>query len=353
MKGFKKTVAVLLSVLVVFTLCSVAAFAEEKKTVSLLSYNVAGLPDFKALVGKGGKDVKTNQKNIGNILNSRNYDLIAVQEDFGYHNTLEKGLSSFSYETEHTGGVPGGDGMNFYSKYPIYNEERTAWNKTYGVIANGADEMTPKGILYAVIDFGDGILVDFYDIHADAYGDEGSRSARLDNIKQLSKIIEERGTDRPVILTGDFNTPFHDFENDNALYEYLVSGCGLKDSWVELHNNGDYKNFSECRKNYGADYWGVWESVEKFLYRDGGGITLEPKESEYEFLFADDGTALSDHASISAVFEITKTDDYKSSDISLKVTSRNKFDSFIKKVFLFFTDFFKALAHIDELKGDF
>ena len=351
MKTTKKLIAAALAVLMLFSLCSFAAFAEENKTLSLLSYNVAGLPDFKALIGKGDKNVRQNQKNIGKILNSRNYDLVAVQEDFGYHDTLSKELSSFSYKTNNTGGIPGGDGMNLYSKYPLYNETRTAWNKLYGVLDHGADEMTPKGILYCVLDLGDGVLVDFYDIHADAYGDEGSKAARRDNFKQLSEMINSRGTDRPVIVTGDFNIAFHYGSNDDGLYEYLADSCGLKDSWVELHNNGDYKDFSECVKNYGGDYWGVWESVEKFLYRDGGGVSLVPKESEYEYLYAEDGTALSDHATISTVFEVEKTENFKQSDIALSVTKVDKFDAFIKKVFLFFTDLFKALAHLDELKN--
>ncbi len=350
MKQMKKITSVLLCLLMIFSLFSFISFAEEKKTLSLLSYNVAGLPDFKALVGKGDKDVRKNQQDIGKILNSRNYDVIAVQEDFAYHTSLEKELSSFSYKTYHTGGVPGGDGMNFYSKYPLYNEERTTWNKAYGVLADGADEMTPKGILYCVLDLGDGVLVDFYDIHADAYGDAGSKEARRDNFKQLAQIINARGTDRLVIVTGDFNIYFHALNADDGLYESFVEGCGLKDSWVELHNNGDYKNFADCRKEYGNEAWGVWESVEKFLYRDGGGVSLVPTESEYEFLYSDDKTALSDHATINAVFEITKGEDFKESNISLSVNKPDKFDSFIKKVFLFFTDFFKALAHIDELK---
>ncbi len=350
MKKTKKLFAAALALLMLFSLCSVASFAEEKKTLSLLSYNVAGLPDFKALVGKGDKNVKQNQKDIGKILNSRNYDFIAVQEDFGYHNSLSAELSSFAYKTNHTGGVPGGDGMNFYSKYPLYNETRTKWNKLYGVFDNGADEMTPKGILYCVIDLGDGVLIDFYDIHADAYGDKGSKEARRDNFKQLSNLINSRGTDRPVIVTGDFNTAFHYLNDDDGLYEYLADGCGLKDSWVELHNNGDYKDFSGCIKKYGGDYWGVWESVEKFLYRDGGGVSLVPKEAEYEYLYSENKTSLSDHATISTVFEVEKTESFKASEISLSAAKINKFDSFIKRVFIFFTDLFKALSHLDELK---
>lgn len=348
MKKTKKLFALLLSLVLMLSALSVCAFAEEKKTLSLLNYNVAGLPDFKALVGKGDKNVKENQKNIGKILNSRSYDAVAVQEDFGYHSSLVGELSEYKNRTQHTGSIPGGDGMNVFSKLPVYNEERVTWNKAYGVFENGADEMTPKGILYCVLDLGDGVLVDFYDIHADAFGDAGSKAARRDNYKQLAELINSRGTDRPVIATGDFNAYFN-MRDDDGLKEYMLDACSFKEAWVELHNNGNYYDFSAFYG--GEEAWGHWDSAEKFFYRDGGGVSLIPKESEYEFFFSEDGTSLSDHASLSAVFEVVKTESFSESGISLSVTSRDKFDSFIKRIFLILTDLFKAFAHLDELKS--
>ena len=349
MKKTRKLVVLLLSLVLLLSAFSVPAFAQEKKTLSLLDYNVAGLPDFKAFIGKGEKDVKANQKNIGKIINSRSYDVVAVQEDFGYHSALVKELSSFGKTTNHTGGIPGGDGMNVYSKFPVYNEERVTWNKLYGVIDDGADEMTFKGILYCVIDLGDGVLIDLYDIHADAYGDAGSKKARRDNFRQLAEMINSKGTDRPVIVTGDFNVYFN-MKDDDGLKEYMLGACSLKEAWVELHNGGNYTDFSSYFAT-GVPAWGHWDSVEKFFYRDGGGVSLVPVESEYEYFYAEDGTSLSDHASLSAVFDVIKTDDFKESGISLSVTSRNKFEDFIKRIFLIFTDLFKALTHLGDLKN--
>ena len=348
MKKTRNVLAMLLSFVLLLSALCVPAFAAEKKTVSLLNYNVAGLPDFKRLIGKGDKDVPQNQRNIGKILNSRSYDIVAVQEDFGYHSKLVGELSAYGNRTQHTGSIPGGDGMNIYSKFPVYNESRVTWNKAYGVFDNGADEMTPKGILYCVIDLGDGVLVDFYDIHADAYGDKGSKEARRDNFKQLAELINSKGTDRPVIVTGDFNVYFN-MKDDDGLKEYMLDACSFKEAWVELHNKGDYYDFSAFRGS--GEAWGNWDSAEKFFYRDGGGVSLVPLKSEYEFLYAPDGTNLSDHASLSAVFEVVKTENFKESDISLSVTSRNERDSFIKRVFLILTDLFKAFSHLGELKN--
>ncbi len=351
MKKTSKLLSVFLACVLLLSALPALTLASQVKTVSFCNYNVSGLPDFKAFIGKGEKDVKQNQLDIGGILTSKNYDVIAVQEDFGYHSSLKKTLAGFDYETQHTGGVPGGDGMNIYSKYPLYNETRIKWEKAYGVIANGADEMTPKGILYCVLDLGDGVLVDFYDIHADAYGDSGSREARRDNFRQLSELINSKGADRPVIATGDFNTYFYDNEYDDGLSEYFLEGCGMKEAWVELYNNGDYKDFSSFRAT-GVEEWGNWNSVEKFFYRDGGGVKVVPESFAYEFFKNGSGKTLSDHASASATFSFEKTDDFKQSDIKLSVTKRNELNDFIKKMFVLITDFFKALAHIDELKGE-
>lgn len=351
MKRKSKVLSVLLACLLLLAALPAVSLAADSKTVSFCSYNVAGLPDFKAFIGKGTKDVKQNQLDIGSVLTSKGYDVIAVQEDFGYHNSLKSTLKGFDYETQHTGSIPGGDGMNVYSKYPVYNEARTTWNKAYGVIANGADELTPKGILYCVLDLGDGVLVDFYDMHADAYGDAGSKAARRDNYKQLSELINSRGTDRPVIVTGDFNTYFNVGKDDDGLSEYFLGDCQMKEAWVELHNNGNYKNFSSWFAT-GVPAWGNWDSAEKFFYRDGGGVKVEPKSFVYEFFKGENGAELSDHASASAEFTFEKTAEFKQSDIELSVTKRDAMNDFIKRLFVLVTDFFKALGHLEELKGD-
>ena len=60
---------------------------------------------------------------------------------------------------------------------PIYNEKRVTWNEACGILTDGSDELTPKGFVYTVIDIGNGIYVDFYNLHADAYGGAGSVAA--------------------------------------------------------------------------------------------------------------------------------------------------------------------------------
>jgi hypothetical protein len=72
-------------------------------------------------------------------------------------------MSGFNYATNHTGGIPGGDGLNIFTKnMPIHNETRVPWKVASGILSDGSDELTPKGFVYAVIDVGNGIYVDFF-----------------------------------------------------------------------------------------------------------------------------------------------------------------------------------------------
>ncbi|MGN1195214.1 MAG: endonuclease/exonuclease/phosphatase family protein [Acutalibacteraceae bacterium] len=358
MKKMKRLLTIILCVIVTISCLAVGVSASNDGSFSIVCYNVAGLPNLKYILGKeGGVNVEGNQKLIGGFLNSDNYDIIATQEDFGYNAALYGELTSYPYRTIHTGGVPGGDGMNIYAKTPVYNETRTKWNSAYGVINDGADEMTPKGILYCVVEIADGVYADLYDIHADAYDGEGSIAAREDNFNQLADLILSKPSVRPVIVVGDFNISVSYSKNSN-IAPILYEKAGLKDAWIEVNNGGNYTDFSYFIENFGFSWgekWGKWDSVEKVLYKNGGGVELEPTECSYKYYRDENGTSLSDHASISAVFTVTKTADFVENTETLTVTKKNSFDMFIKKVFVIFTDLFKALAHLDEalayLKG--
>ena len=350
MKQLKRYLCLVLVFALILSMTAAFADEPEAKELTMLTYNVAGLPSLDGIIGQQGVNVPEHQKFIGKELNAAGYDVIAVQEDFGYHCYLSGGLKDYRYKTAHSGSIPGGDGMNVFSKYPIYNVKRTTWDKAYGVINDGADELTPKGILYTLIDLGDGIYVDFYDIHADAFGDDGSREARDDNFRQLADMILSRSTDRAVIVTGDFNTSSH-LSDGGALNEQLIYRAGLRDAWTELYNNGNYEDHSSYIEKYGwsqAGYWGVWDSVEKFLYKDGGGVHVELNDFSYVNFVLNDKSA-SDHRAAYASFSFTKTDDTSSAPGRFCVPFANPFgvafNSFLTTIF----DLQKIFAHFDDL----
>lgn len=338
--------------------CNEAAFSErfeiklrdydnaEKYVLRTVNFNVAGLP-FAAFQGT---DVAANQKVAGEYLSQNNFDIVAVQEDFGYHKQLVEGMSGFNYKTNHTGGIPGGDGLNIFTKdMPVYNETRVPWNEASGILSDGSDELTPKGFVYTVIDIGDGIYVDFYNIHADAYGGAGSIAARTSQYKQLAEFIKARSAenDRPVIVTGDFNNYIHTHEDDGALYKTLYLECGLKDAWIEYHNNGDYFNLYQWHIT-GLPAWGNWDSVERFMYKSGGGVDVVVSDFRYVEVCDDDGKVISDHSSAECDFTFIKTSDFVENTQDLQINKPAK-NGFIHTLMWILTALMKVLSDIGNL----
>lgn len=324
----------------------------EKFTVKTVNYNVAGLP-FAVL---SGENAAANQKVSGEYLSENNFDIVAVQEDFGYHKQLVKNMSGFTHNTNYTGSIPGGDGLNIFTKnMPIYNETRVPWNEASGILSDGSDALTPKGFVYSVIDVGNGIYVDFYNLHADAYGGEGSVKARTSQYKQLAEFIKARlaENDRPVIVTGDFNSYMHTHEDDGALYKTLYQDCGLKDAWIEYHNNGDYFNLYKWHIS-GLPAWGNWDSVERFMYKPGGGVDVIISDFRYTAVCDEAGKTVSDHSAAECDFTFIKTEDFKENTQELKVTEAesnflNQIKWFLKALFMVFSDIGNLPELLNEL----
>ena len=346
MKKLRALIAVVLCLIMAMSVLSVTATANETKTLKILSYNVAGLPiDL---------DVHLKQAAIGKYINDSDYDIVAVQEDFTFHSYLDEQIKIYPYETNHTGSIPWGDGLNVYSKTKIYQEYREEWDMLSGVIDGGNDELTPKGFLYTVIELEDGVYLDLYTIHADAYGDAGSVAARTDNFRQLAEHINNRKIDRPVIVVGDFNAFLHQktANSDTGVTKYMINGAGMKDGWVECHNNGDYDDFSYYIDKYGAGYnstCGVWDSIERAMFKNGGGVELEITKLTYDVIEYDGMTELSDHPALNLEFTYTKTDDFKENEDDLTVKEEDEAENIFRRIYYFFMDIIKILTNWDAL----
>ena len=317
----KAKTALLLFICLICVFFSISAYAEGDKTeLSIISANVSGLP---SLFSKYDRDVPASQKTLGGMLNKSGYDLVCVQEDFGYHEILAAEMTSYPYRTYTSGGVPVGDGLNVFSKYPIYNVERVAWDKYNGVFSDGLDALTPKGFIKLTVDAG-GTLIDIYNVHADAYRTDADQLAKKAQLEQLVEHIEKNSADRPVIITGDTNLTFHT-DPLSEMYRILISEGGFADSWVEVKNNGNYMQdvadlplIKSWYDKFGGHDWGRWDSVERVLYRDGDGIRFTPTHFEYT-IYTDDPKeikALTDHRIMECVIELD-TSDYNRPDVTL------------------------------------
>ncbi len=309
-KGFMKVVAVAMATFMVAGIMNAAPTtvkAEEENTLTVLSLNVAGLP---GIISSG--DPANNTVKISPLLNK--YDIVSVQEDFAYHKELLSQVTTLPYQTDHSGNVPFGDGMNILSKYPIYEERRYEWEDRHGLIEDGADQLTPKGILYTAIEIAPGYFIDVYDIHTDADCDEESLAARRSNMNQLAALIQQRSTGRAVIVIGDTNSRYTRAEDN--FETAVLQACGLKDPWVEFKRGGVAPADGDALFDWGNVNSGNHEVVDKIWYRSGKSVQL--KALSYDLLateFTDEnGEQLSDHYPITATFSYTLNESIKYSD---------------------------------------
>ena len=303
----KKITAVLLTAALLVSGLCICAGAESAGakggTLNPLSYNVSGIPIFGDTQGTQ-RELKGEDRmhKIGEILSTESgCDIVGVQEDFNLHPYLAEAMTAFPYQTETSGGVPLGDGLNAFAAHPIYNVKRTAWEKCYGVLSGSADRLAEKGILSCVMEIEDGVFIDFYVIHTDAGIDVASVAARKDNFRQLTEMINSREEDRALIILGDFNSRYNRNQDDD-LYNNLVKPVGLTDVWAELHNGGDYTY--DNGENWNPT---LNESIDKVMFKNGGGVEFEPQSLEYITFTNENGETYTDHIStkVSLSYKIT------------------------------------------------
>lgn len=361
----KKIISILLTV-VLFVGCTSLAFAEDDNTVTgtlnLVSFNVDGLPIPAALSSTKRDPIKAT-KLIAKQINASDCDFLSAQEDFNLHPILEKNLD-MEYATLTSGGVAVGDGLNFFSKYPIYNVGRVAWNSAYGVYDCGSDELTPKGILYCTVEIADGVFIDVYNIHADAWEDEKSMQAKSDQFDQLIELVEEHsGTDRAVILTGDFNTNYTVFRAGYQNGTYKIDLCqklidnfighGFKDAWIEYNLDGNYDvTYAELWEKYGCEYPRNWDTLDHVYYRDGVGVSLELIEAVYDSFDSDEITwdgHVSDHAAVRAKLQYTVNPDEVKPLESKQTEKFNLFDYIFSAIKTISKALIKAIVNLPEL----
>lgn len=311
MRNFKKILCLALSAIMLCSCMGIAVSADESDsligttgTFDILNFNVAGLP-IPSSETADGKDAYADTLQIGAQLNKMGYDIIAIQEDFNYDIYLRELMTNYAnredwfggigerHQTEHSGGIPLGDGLNIFSTFSLYNEYRIPWKVSAGILDDGSDELTYKGILVTTFKVAEGYYVDVYDIHADAYGGEASVNARKAQYEQLAAYIkkhsvydETTGTyDHAVIVTGDFNSSIctEDSKGDPYLISKLLEPAHLNDAWAiskidEINENPeDYSEYYTYAKETDLSYsesQGHYDSVERICFADGNGIDL-------------------------------------------------------------------------------
>ena len=298
--------------------CMFFAHAQEEavteKSLRVVSFNVDGLP-IPSFLSSTKRPAGKATRLIAEQLNRFDCDILCAQEDFNYHGTLRRELD-MPYATVTSGPAVIGDGLNIFADYPVYNVGREAWSTAYGIFDCGSDELTPKGILYCTVELAEGIYVDVYTLHADAWEDDDSMLAKAAQFDQLAALIEAHSGDRAVLLTGDFNVNYAVFREGYKGGRYNVDLCqklldnfvakGFHDAWIEANNDGNYDfTYGEMRSRYGCEYPRTWDTLDHIFYRDGKGVSFTLEDAWYDGFDCAEITwdgHLSDHAAVCAVF---------------------------------------------------
>ena len=293
---------------------------KNEGSFSILSYNVAGLPE---LISSSHPIIYTKQ--ISPKLNK--YDVVNVQENFAYNKDLNSKLN-FKYKTEYSGNVPLGDGLMTFSKYPLYMFDRITWKDSHGFIVNGADSMTKKGFTFTSMEIKSGYFIDIYNLHTDANHDEKSTEARNANMAQLADYIKGISEGKAVIIFGDTNSLYTD--KGDKFYDLVVKTCNLKDAWIENVMEGKIPEKGDRLDPEKLGQKG--EVLDKIWYRSGKNIEIEA--TSFEILFkeftTEKGEQLSDHYPVTSNIKYKLIEGILTSDIYGEINGKGF--SFIEKI---------------------
>ncbi|KAF5369183.1 hypothetical protein D9615_009983 [Tricholomella constricta] len=280
------------------TLALYASAAQTQGTFSLLSYNVAGLPE---LLSSGNPAVNTP------LISPRlkPYNIINVQEDFNYHAALYAS-DTHAFRTPTSGGVPFGSGLNTLSNFPYIDFERIKWNDCN---LNSGDCLTPKGFTFMRVRVSDGLWVDLYNLHTDAGSDAGDIKARASNIAQVSNYIQKRSVGMPVVVMGDTNTRYTRAGDSESLHGFLSTNA-LSDAWITNARGGSFPASGAsalvCPFPFAPGttqaQMVACEVVDKIFTRSSSAVTFEKTtySNENDAFVNGTGAPLSDHYPISS-----------------------------------------------------
>jgi endonuclease/exonuclease/phosphatase family metal-dependent hydrolase len=269
---------------------------------TILSYNVAGLPDVLS-----SSNPQANTPRIGQLI--RDYDIVHVQEDFNYHAALYAN-DNHPFRTPTSGGVPFGDGLNTLSRFPYTDFKRIKWNS-----CNGTDCLTPKGFTFSRIRIDEGLYVDFYNAHPNAGTTDADLAARRSNITQLSQYILQNSTGNAVVVMGDFNCRYTR-SGDNI--RELIQNNGMTDAWIKLIRNDNYPPIGApaitCQF---PNLTNPCEVVDKIFFRSNKLINFTPSNysvDDPDFV-TPSGESLSDHYPLTTTLTWSLGADYLMSDL--------------------------------------
>ena len=260
---------------------------------SLLTYNVAGLPE-----GISQSHPEASSPVIGRLING--YDLVVLQEDFGFYSHLIAGNATHPHRSDpHPGpkvenpiGRPTalvGDGLNRYSRLAFGDVVRVPWPGCFGGAdtsdGGSGDCLALKGYSYGRHALGDDRWVDVYNLHVEAGNTPLDLALAADDLDVLAAEIESRSRGHAVIVAGDFNL-HPDRPEEAAILDAFRARLRLIDVCDRV-DCGDDAN-----------------EIDRVMYRSGAGVALRAVSHTFERdTFVDAaGEPLSDHDPLAVDF---------------------------------------------------
>ncbi|MEV7392967.1 MULTISPECIES: jacalin-like lectin [unclassified Streptomyces] len=291
------------------TATATPAAAATGGTFSVLTYNVAGLPEG---LSSAPTPRDTSTTEIGKRIAP--YDIVNVQEDFNYHAYLYA-TDTHPYRTATSGGAGIGSGLNTVSNYAWDTDdfERDGWNSCQ---IDSGDCLTPKGFTFMRERLAEGVYVDFYNLHTNAGTNDGDETSRADNLSQLTSFISTHSAGNAVVVMGDTNTRYT--RSADTIAEF-ASNNGLTDAWVQLIRGGSApakgSDALVC-DDTAATVPNTCEVVDKVLYRSSKLVNLNATSynNEHAKFLTSDGLMLSDHDPITVGFSWSQNANFQLSD---------------------------------------
>lgn len=286
------------------------AAAADSGSFSVLTYNVAGLPE---LISSAPTPREPSTREIGRRIAP--YDIVHVQEDFNHHAALYAADTTHPHRTATSGGAGIGSGLNTLSRLPWDADEfeRVRWNTC--TLGSG-DCLTPKGFTFMRVRLAEGVHVDFYNLHTNAGSTAEDLAARAANLDQLTRYMASHSAGNAVVVMGDTNTRWT--RAGDTVAEFAAAN-GLTDAWVRLPRGGAAPVKGSpaltCDQS-GPTVPDTCEVVDKVLYRGSRLIDLRATayaNAHADFL-TDGGLMLSDHDPIAVEFSWSLGPDYRMSE---------------------------------------
>jgi len=248
------------------------ASAPDSGRFSLLTYNVAGLPQ---LVSKSDPEVDVPL--ISPLLN--HYDIALVQEDFSYHSLLSgRALHEYRSEPMRQSLALMPDGLNWFSRFAFSWIHRVRWGQCNGYLGGASDCLADKGFSFAELTIEPGVTIDVYNLHGEAGSTPLDIEVRRQNFEQLADYIRSRSRGHAMIVAGDTNLRLSS-QADGETLDRFLDVTGLHDA---------------CRR-FGCGE----ERIDRVLFRGSHTLDVDVLGWWTDRRFVDvEGAPLSDHPAI-------------------------------------------------------